>query len=449
MCGAVAGPNLNFDTALDVAFAVKALIDPSLKLTGYTSADEANAQWTAGGRGGQGGRGRHRGRRHGEGAVHRSPGERTVQDADLRRRRPRPRRSRQPVESLLTALAFGTAGRYELEQRVGGNPSDNTDATTQADLAGGGVRWSPPSVGTSRRCEHDAGGRAARRRRTGAPRQAFEALGDTTGDISVPTLTMHTEDDPLVLVPNETVLAQRARAQAATAGNLVQLYVAPPATYTETTGAPYGAGHCNFSDQQRRALITTLDSGCAKGVYPVPAGVREAVRAGPGPGVHPSAWPSAPATRIVIHTHGPRRPLPHRGHEGKDDGRSPATRRGQPPGQHESPTSATGPSARRRSDATDAALGETGDDGQLQRRRARRPAGRRSTCCGRGGGSFDPPTTRRRRGRARRRRRPATTPIRPRPATARRAGRAVTAVIGEGWRTSAARPTAATTGRPG
>ena len=45
MCGAVAGPNLNFDAALDVAYAIKTLIDPTLKLTGYTSAEEAVANW--------------------------------------------------------------------------------------------------------------------------------------------------------------------------------------------------------------------------------------------------------------------------------------------------------------------------------------------------------------------------------------------------------------------
>ena len=47
MCGAVAGPTLNFDLALDFAYAVKRLIYPQLKLTGYTSAQEAADAWTA------------------------------------------------------------------------------------------------------------------------------------------------------------------------------------------------------------------------------------------------------------------------------------------------------------------------------------------------------------------------------------------------------------------
>ena len=39
------GTNLNLDLALDVAYAVKTLIDPELKLTGFASNDEANANW--------------------------------------------------------------------------------------------------------------------------------------------------------------------------------------------------------------------------------------------------------------------------------------------------------------------------------------------------------------------------------------------------------------------
>ena len=102
---------------------------------------------------------------------------------------------------------------------------------------------------------------------------------------------MHTEDDPLVLVSNEIILGDRALARGA-GGDLVQLYVEPPATYSETSGAPYGAGHCNFTDQQRDALITTLDTWVRGDVYPVPVGV--AGRFGPGldASFTPGPWPS-------------------------------------------------------------------------------------------------------------------------------------------------------------
>jgi pimeloyl-ACP methyl ester carboxylesterase len=127
MCGVLAGPNYNFDVALDVAFAVKALIDPQLKLTGYTSQDDASANW-----------------QHAAAAVQKAAADvagggtakalfigslvdaptatQTYDGHDL------PSQVKARVEAVLTALAFGTSGRYELEQRVGGNPSDNSKA---------------------------------------------------------------------------------------------------------------------------------------------------------------------------------------------------------------------------------------------------------------------------------------------------------------------------------
>ena len=122
MCGVLAGPNLNFDVALDVAYAVKALIDPQLKLTGYTDQQDASANW-----------------QHASAAVQKAAADvagggtakvmfigslvdaptatQTYDGHDL------PSQVKARVEALLTALAFGTSGRYELEQRVGGNPS--------------------------------------------------------------------------------------------------------------------------------------------------------------------------------------------------------------------------------------------------------------------------------------------------------------------------------------
>src|SRR6185312_8155617 len=73
-----------------------------------------------------------------------------------------------------------------------------------------------------------------------AARTAFEKLGDTTGDLHAPTLTLHTEADPLVLVANESVLAQRVQKHHDD-GLLSQLYVKAPQVYSESTGAPYGA----------------------------------------------------------------------------------------------------------------------------------------------------------------------------------------------------------------
>lgn len=292
MCGALAGPSFNLNLALDVAFAVRTLIDPSLQLTGYSSSDDANAQWkhaaaaleaaaadTAGG---------------GTGKVlfiaalvDAASKTKTYDGANITSQ------VKGTVESLLTALAYGTAGRYDIEHRVGGDPSDNTKTdytarisateATLVDSVGGDAKAFEAALATGTRVTADAAASAA-----------FEKLGDTTGQLKVPTLTMHTEQDPLVLVQNESVLASRAQQKGA-AGDLVQLFVAPPATYSESTGARYGAGHCNFSDQQREALVSTLDLW-VRGVYPVPSGVASRFGAGLDPSFAAGPWPAGAAT---------------------------------------------------------------------------------------------------------------------------------------------------------
>ncbi len=292
MCGALAGPNLNFDVALDVAFAVKALIDPSLKLTGYTSADDASQNWQ-------------QAAKAVEAAAADTAGGGTAKVLFIADLVDAPTKTqtydgtdvvsliKAQVESLLTALSFGTSGRYEIEQRVGGNPSDNTKADYPSrisdseagliKLAGGDPTALEATLDTQPRVTADP-----------AARTAFAKLGDDSGNLSVPTLTMHTEYDPLVLVQNENIFASRVQSHD-DSGRLVQLYIAPPATYSDTTGAPYGAGHCVFSDQQRESLVRTLDSWVRAGVYPVAAGLTATFGAGLDPTYTAGPWPSAPS----------------------------------------------------------------------------------------------------------------------------------------------------------
>ena len=290
MCGVLAGPNHNFDAALDVAFAVKALIDPQLKLTGYTDQQDATANW-----------------QHASAAVQKAAADvagggtakvlfiaslvdaptatQTYDGHDL------PSQVKARVEALLTALAFGTSGRYELEQRVGGNPSGNSEAdyadrideseATLIGTVGGKVEALQQQLSAAARVSADA-----------TARSAFEQLGNPSGKLTAPTVTMHTEQDPLVLVQNETVFADRVAA-AKRSADLVQVYIAPPKTYSETEKAPYGAGHCRFSDSQRLGLITVLDGWVRRSMYPSPAGAASVIGEGADPAYRPGEWPGA------------------------------------------------------------------------------------------------------------------------------------------------------------
>ena len=97
-----------------------------------------------------------------------------------------------------------------------------------------------------------------------------------------------------MLVQNETVFDQRASANPDRTGDLVQLYSVPPATYDPEEGAPYGAGHCNFSADERIGVVTLLDQWARGGLYPATAAVEAAMGEDNGiePNYQPAAWPA-------------------------------------------------------------------------------------------------------------------------------------------------------------
>ncbi len=206
-------------------------------------------------------------------------------------------RVRGQAESILSALGYATFGRYEFEQRVGGNPSDNTETEYAARVSAAERKVVDGiSAGATDRLlpKLDAGARVAAD--PGARAKADE-LGNPTGDIAVPTLTVHTAADPLVLVQNETVLRERV-AEHGKQDLLVQTYTVPPAAYDEpdggSGGAPYGAGHCNFTPDTYHGLITTLDDWVRGGVYPGNAALKKNI--GPDSGLstlfEPGTWPA-------------------------------------------------------------------------------------------------------------------------------------------------------------
>jgi hypothetical protein len=289
MCGAVAGPLLNFDAALDVAFAVKTLIDPALQLTGYRSAAQAGTQWKQAAAAVE-----HAATNLGGGGTAKVLFIAALVNAPLKTKNFDGHgvvsRVEAAVEALLTALAFGTSGRYEVEQRVGGNASANVgvDYTRRVTAAEAAL---VSGLGGNVAAYEKALERAPRVSANRTARAAFERLGDPSGALRVPTVTLHTEDDPLVLVQNESVLRARV-ARHHDLGGLTQLYIAPPRRYTSQAGAPYGAGHCAFSDRQRLALIATLDREVRTGHRPAATELRGTFGPGLASGFNPGPWPA-------------------------------------------------------------------------------------------------------------------------------------------------------------
>ena len=292
LCGVVGGPNLNLDLALDEAFAIKALIYPGLKLTGYASADEAIANWEAAAKAIKAA-----GSDVTKGvpkilmiaALVDSPGQSQDQDGSSITSK-----VIADAEASRTALGYGTFGRYDIEQRVGGNPSQNS-----------GVDYSPRVSGAERALiEAISPGAtdamlaqlaaAPRITADAAARDKFAATGTPTGAISRPMITMHTAADPLVLVQNEQVYQTEVRAKNG-AGDLIQLYTVAPASYPAKPGAPYGAGHCNFTAQSRIAVVDLLDNWVRNGVYPGQGAIVAAMGDSSGyqAAYAPPPWPAA------------------------------------------------------------------------------------------------------------------------------------------------------------
>jgi pimeloyl-ACP methyl ester carboxylesterase len=277
LCGVLGGTNLNLDLALDVAYAVKTLVYPALKLSGFTSADEAISNWTAAAhavvdKAQNGGA---------EGiadlltiaSIAGAPGKTKTYDGhDILST------GQAYAEAVITALGYGTWGRYDIEQRVSGDPStnQNVDYATRLDdaqraeieaVAPGKLASIMARLATGQRVQADS-----------AARSKADALGDPTGDLDAPTITMHTIDDPLVLSQNETVFAGRVSKHPGDSGQLVQMFTVPPTQYTS---APYGAGHCNFTKDEMVGVITLLNNWVQKGVYAGPGAVEAALNVSP------------------------------------------------------------------------------------------------------------------------------------------------------------------------
>ena len=294
MCGVLAGANQTLDLALDGAFATKVLLAPSLQLVGYASYQDGvdawvNAEKVIGQTATKGGN---------EGLaklllvaalVHPSA-KTTTQDGSTAT-------SQLTAEAtaLLTGLGYGTFDRWEFEQRVGGNASGNVGVDYSARV----------SVGDRALIDALAPGRlngwlaelqaAPRVTPDPAARTKADVLGNPTGSLRVPTVTLHTEFDDTVPVFEESVFAQRVNADKSRLSDVYQLYTAPPASYTT---APYGAGHCNFNSNEFTGAVKVLDQWVRTGAYPwsqqttadfgTPTGLDLAYR--------PPPWPGSPAS---------------------------------------------------------------------------------------------------------------------------------------------------------
>ncbi|MBI3688946.1 MAG: hypothetical protein HY241_16700 [Actinobacteria bacterium] len=279
VCGVLGGTIRFFDLDLDAAYAVRQLLLPSLQLTGfrsYADAARATAPVAAVLHAAATGPPDRRAMLLLVAALIDAP---TVTDrADGATAQSRLLAVAQGVG---TALAYSGVPRWELGARFGGEIASNVGVDYAARLDARERREIEAlAPGVLPRALRALGAGSRVRANPVARATAARDLG-LTGAISVPTLTLHTADDPVVAVQHEAAFG--AEVTAADRGDLlVQLVTRPPAVWT-TPRAPYGAGHCRFSHEDYLGLITLLDGWVRSGVRPGSAAIGAAI--GPASGL--------------------------------------------------------------------------------------------------------------------------------------------------------------------
>jgi hypothetical protein len=271
-CGVLAGAVPIGDQTLDTLVMARTFFAPTLKVGGYTSDAEALATVDALKTAVTGALANPATQ---TGAVGRLLGIAALQGLPIQTRNyngaTTSSQAGAAAESVLTQAGAAIMNYRDAVSRVGGYPATNVGtsyagrATPEA-VARFQALGLPGTLLTSYGLTLDR--RAVRVPANAVARQKARALGSPTGNVAVPTVTMHTEYDPFVTAANEAVFASRVAAAGATS-NLLQLYVAPPsyadASATTGPGAPYGAGHCTFTSGQWTQLLSTLETFVASG----------------------------------------------------------------------------------------------------------------------------------------------------------------------------------------
>ncbi|MGB7979374.1 MAG: DUF6351 family protein [Candidatus Nanopelagicales bacterium] len=303
MCGVLAGLNPNFDLALDAGVGVKALLEPSLVLTGFKSLKQAQRAYAKAVKAVQ----KAADDPTGEGLVSLRVIAEVAQIPTKTRMSPgrTPDEQRTAlVENLSRVLARTTVERYGIEAQFDGNPSTNAgvnygarvtaDAAADIDASGG--------VGATLARVRDIAGIPAVQADPDA-RAAADAAFPRPGILAKPTLTMHTAQDPAAILANETLYGIWAAGASGEDIRWLNINVAePPALYPEEGGAPYGVGHCSFTGQSIVGGIQILDDWARLGRFPTWSGNTAAFGAASGfagPVTLP-AWPQSPTTLAMV-----------------------------------------------------------------------------------------------------------------------------------------------------
>ena len=270
-CGVLGGTTRFFDSALDVAYGVRTLLEPRLRIDHFPSYAAALAAFK-------------QGRTAVLAAAHGTSWEQAqlVMIADLVHT-PRGTRGGPPpdprqrvgaaVQLVVSALGFATVTRWELESTVRGSIStnDQVDYSARVDAAErAALDRMAPGVAD------DALQALAAGHRVSADPQARDVASSRlspTGVLSQPTVTLHDAEDQVAPLEHEGAYAALVGGTGG-GGALLQLVTAPPTGWVDGDPAPFGVGHCRFTDDEIIGLITVLNDWVTSGLRPGPDAIR-------------------------------------------------------------------------------------------------------------------------------------------------------------------------------
>ncbi len=296
MCGTLAGITRNYDVALDAAFAVKRLLYPNMKLANYASAAEAQATYKEAMKRVR----KAAADKFGEGAIQLAvigpvgeipPKTSTNGGAGISGQ------AAAIAEGLGVVLARSTVERFAVEQEMGGNISSNegTDYFARVTVAERDKIDEKEPGATQKYLTKISKGK-----RIGASAQArgkANASPKPNGSTRVPTVTLHTEFDPVAIVENEGALVTAANQTSTEARRLLSPnIVGPPAFYPQEGQPVAGAGHCSFTTESVFGSVELLNRWVREGLFPSDAKTAELL--GPDSGLRPNfpllKWPAGP-----------------------------------------------------------------------------------------------------------------------------------------------------------